>query len=88
MGVRHRRVQVLQPRLQKIHGLLGAGVPEHPEIGENENTTLGNAVSGSDLELRLEGRAKHSDSSQHPYEAPETAMNDTFSLTLKIQKTR
>ena len=58
------------------------------EIGENENTTLGNAVSGSDLELRLEGRAKHSDSSQHPYEAPETAMNDTFSLTLKIQKTR
>lgn len=58
------------------------------EIGENENTTLGNAVSGSDLELRLEGRAKHSDSSQHAYEAPETAMNDTFSLTLKIQKTR
>lgn len=58
------------------------------EIGENEKTTLGNAVSGSDLELRLEGKAKHSDTSTHPYEAPETAMNDTFSLTLKIQKTR
>ena len=26
----------LQPCLQKIHGLLGAGVPEHPEIRENE----------------------------------------------------
>lgn len=58
------------------------------EIGENEKTTLGNAVSGSDLELRLEGKAKHSDTSGHAYQAPQTAMNDTFSLTLKIQKTR
>lgn len=58
------------------------------EIGENENTTLGNAFSGSDLELRLEGRAKHSNTDDHEYHAPETAMNDTFSLTLKIQKTR
>ena len=58
------------------------------EIGENEKTTLGNAVSGSDLELRLEGKAKHSDTSAHAYQAPQTAMNDTFSLTLKIQKTR
>ena len=58
------------------------------EIGENENTTLGNAFSGSDLELRLEGRAKHSDTTDHEYHAPKTAMNDTFSLTLKIQKTR
>ena len=54
-------------------------------IRDNEKTTLGNAVSGSDLELRLEGKAKHS---TNPYQAPETAMNDTFSLTLKIQKTR
>ena len=58
------------------------------EIGENEKTTLGNAVSGSDLKLSLEGKAKHSNTSEHEYEAPETAMNDTFSLTLKIQKTR
>lgn len=58
------------------------------EIGESEKTTLGNAVSGSDLELRLEGKAKHSNTSAHAYQAPETAMNDTFSLTLKIQKTR
>lgn len=58
------------------------------EIGEDEKTTLGNAVSGSDLELRLEGKAKHSDTSAHAYQAPQTAMNDTFSLTLKIQKTR
>lgn len=54
-------------------------------IREGEKTTLGNAVSGSDLELRLEGKAKHS---TEEYHAPETAMNDTFSLTLKIQKTR
>ena len=54
-------------------------------IREGEKTTLGNAVSGSDLELRLEGKAKHS---TEEYHAPETAMNDTFSSTLKIQKTR
>ena len=54
-------------------------------IRDDEKTTLGNAVSGSDLQLRLEGRAKHS---TKQYQAPGTAMNDTFSLTLKIQKTR
>lgn len=54
-------------------------------ITSTEKTVLGNAVSGSDLELRLEGKAKHS---TNPYQAPQTAMDDTFSLTLKIQKTR
>ena len=73
---------------QKTAGKTGFIKQDGTEIGDNEKTTLGNAVSGSDLELRLEGRAKHSDSSQHAYEAPETAMNDTFSLMLKIQKTR
>lgn len=58
------------------------------EIAEGEKTTLGHAVSGSDLELKLEGKAKHSNTTEHAYRAPKTAMNDTFSLTLKIQKTR
>lgn len=54
----------------------------------NTKTTLGNAVNGSSLELKLIGNAKHSDSSQHPYSAPTTAINDTFNLILKIQKTK
>lgn len=56
-------------------------------IQAGENTTLGNAVNGINLELKLEGRAKHSDSS-HAYSAPTTAVNDTFNLILKIQKTK
>lgn len=57
-------------------------------IQASENTTLGNAVNGINLELKLEGKAKHSDSSQHAYSAPTTAVNDTFNLILKIQKTK
>lgn len=57
-------------------------------IQAGENTTLGNAVNGINLELKLEGNAKHSDSSQHAYSAPTTAVNDTFNLILKIQKTK
>lgn len=55
------------------------------EILDSEKTSLGNAFDGSNLVLSLEGRAKHSTKA---YSAPGTAMNDTFSLTLKIQKTR
>lgn len=58
------------------------------KIPESEKTTLGHAFSGSDLELKLEGKAKHSNTTEYAYQAPKTAMNDTFSLTLKIQKTR
>lgn len=57
-------------------------------IAANTKTTLGNAVNGSSLELNLTGYAKHSDSSTHPYSAPDTAINDTFNLILKIQKTK
>lgn len=57
-------------------------------IEAGKNTTLGNAVNGINLELKLEGNAKHSDSSQHAYSAPTTAVNDTFNLMLKIQKTK
>lgn len=57
-------------------------------IQAGENTTLGNAVNGINLELKLEGNAKHSNSSQHAYSAPTTAVNDTFNLILKIQKTK
>lgn len=73
---------------QKTTGKTGFIKEDESEIADNEKTILGNAVSGSDLELRLEGRAKHSNSSENQYQAPQTAMNDTFSLTLKIQKTR
>ena len=55
------------------------------EILDNEKTSLGNAVDGSNLVLSLEGRAKHS---TEAYNAPSTAISDTFNLILKIQKTR
>lgn len=58
------------------------------EITTGTKTTLGNAVNGSSLELKLIGNAKHSDSAQHAYSAPTTAVNDTFNLILKIQKTK
>lgn len=61
---------------------------DESEITTSTKTTLGNAVNGSSLELRLVGNAKHSDSSQHAYSAPTTAINDTFNLILKIQKTK
>lgn len=54
-------------------------------ILDNEKTSLGNAVDGSNLVLSLEGRAKHS---TDDYSAPDTAISDTFNLILKIQKTR
>ena len=61
---------------------------DESEITTSTKTTLGNAVNGSSLELKLIGNAKHSDSSQHPYSAPTAAVNDTFNLILKIQKTK
>lgn len=57
-------------------------------ITTSTKTTLGNAVNGSSLELKLIGNAKHSDSTQYAYGAPTTAINDTFNLILKIQKTK
>lgn len=53
-------------------------------ILDTEKTSLGNAVDGSNLVLSLEGRAKHS---TKDYSTPTTAINDTFNLILKIQKT-
>lgn len=61
---------------------------DESEITTSTKTTLGNAVNGSSLELKLIGNAKHSDSVQHAYVAPTTAINDTFNLILKIQKTK
>lgn len=57
-------------------------------IQAGENTTLGNAVNGINLELKLEGNAKPSKASSSSYSAPTTAINDTFNLILKIQKTK
>ena len=58
---------------------------DETEISAGTKTTLGNAVNGSNLELRLEGNAKGTSGS---YTAPQTAVNDTFNLILKIQKTK
>lgn len=57
---------------------------EGNEIASNENTSLGYAWKDSDLNLRLTGRAKKNDSTA--YQAPTTAMQDTFNLVLKIKK--
>lgn len=57
---------------------------EGNEIASTGDTSLGYAWKDSDLNLRLTGRAKKNDST--PYEAPTTAMQDTFNLVLKIQK--
>lgn len=51
------------------------------------NTSLGNAWENNDLVLRLEGRAKSTESGES-YTAPTDAMNDQFNLVLKIQKAR
>lgn len=59
---------------------------ENPIQAAGEDTTLGTAVNGINLELKLEGNAKHSQASSNPYSAPTTAVNDTFNLILKIQK--
>lgn len=61
---------------------------DESEITTGTKTTLGNAVNGSSLELKLIGNAKPSTSSSHTYSAPTTAINDTFNLILKIQKTK
>lgn len=61
---------------------------DESDIQAGENTTLGNAVNGINLELKLEGNAKPSKASSSSYSAPTTAINDTFNLILKIQKTK
>ena len=55
------------------------------EIDANTNTSLGSAWKNNDLTLRLSGNAKKSGES---YTAPQNALQDTFNLVLKIQKTR
>lgn len=48
-------------------------------------TSLGNAWENNDLVLKLEGRAKSTESGKN-YAPPTDAMNDQFNLVLKIQK--
>lgn len=55
------------------------------EIDANANTSLGSAWKNNDLTLRLSGNAKKSG---EDYEAPQNALQDTFNLVLKIQKTK
>lgn len=55
------------------------------EIDANQNTSLGSAWKNNDLTLRLSGNVKKDASG---YQAPENALQDTFNLVLKIQKTK
>lgn len=56
------------------------------EIANSESISLGKAWRENDLTLHLTGRAKKNDGSQ--YSAPNTPMQDTFNLLLKIQKSQ
>lgn len=55
------------------------------EIGNDVNTSLGNAWKNNDLTLRLSGKTKAGSGS---YSAPQNAIQDTFNLVLKIQKVK
>ena len=54
------------------------------EIQDNENTSLGVILAKNDLELRLAGETQKANSGS--YTAPSKAIQDSFTLKLKIQK--
>lgn len=56
------------------------------EIQDNENTSLGVILAKNDLELRLAGETQKANSGS--YTAPSKAIQDGFTLKLKIQKAR
>lgn len=56
------------------------------KVPDSANTSLGSAWKDNDLRLSLSGRAKKSTGEE--YSAPDAAVQDTFSLVLKIQKTK
>ena len=56
------------------------------KVPDSANTSLGSAWKDNDLKLSLSGRAKKSTGQE--YNAPDAAVQDTFSLVLKIQKTK
>ena len=55
------------------------------EVVEGEQTTLGEAWNNNPLTLSLKGKTK-ADVSGKDYEAPAQALNNTFNLVFKIQK--
>ena len=78
---------------QKSVGLLstatGTGlynVESGDEIGAEANTSLGVILAKNDLDLRLSGETQKA--SNGSYTAPSKAMQDNFTLKLKIQKAR
>lgn len=60
------------------------------EISAEKNKSLGNAWENNNLRLELTGRAKrdNTENIQEQYGAPSAAIQDKFSLVLKIQKTK
>lgn len=54
------------------------------EYGLNESPVLGTVTQGNSLELKLTGKAAKGDGGR--YEAPTTAIRDTFKLVLKIRR--
>ena len=58
------------------------------EYDLTENPVLGTVAQGSSVKLQLTGKALKKDSNAGDYEAPTTAVRDTFNLVLKIRRER
>ena len=78
---------------QNSVGLLSAAsgtglynVESGDEIGDDQNTSLGVILAKNDLDLRLTGETQKATSGS--YTPPTAAMQDSFTLKLKIQKAR
>ena len=58
------------------------------EYALNDNPVLGTVTQGSSVELQLTGKALKENSNAGDYQAPTTAVRDTFNLVLKIRRER
>ena len=58
------------------------------EYALNDNPVLGTVTQGSSVELQLVGKALKESNNTGNYQAPTTAVRDTFNLVLKIRRER
>lgn len=58
------------------------------EYALNDNPVLGTVTQGSSVELQLVGKALKENNNTGDYQAPTTAVRDTFNLVLKIRRER
>ena len=58
------------------------------EYNLNDNPVLGTVTQGSSVELQLIGKALKGSNNAGDYQAPTTAVRDTFNLVLKIRRER